>query len=96
MNDLRTLADSVRDKLKSAVIALGSVKDDKVSLLVAVTKDLSGRFPAGDLIKPLAAEIGGTGGGRAEMAQAGGKQTDRLDAALARAFTEVERKSGGA
>ena len=96
MNDLRALADIMRDKLKSGIVVLGSVKDNKASLLVAVTKDLSGRFPAGELIKPLAAEIGGTGGGRAEMAQAGGKQTDRLDAALARAFTEVERKSGGA
>ncbi len=95
MNDLRTLADTVRDRLKSGVIALGSVKDDKASLLVAVTKDLSARFPAGELIKPLAAEIGGTGGGRPEMAQAGGKQVDRLDAALARTVAEVERKAGG-
>ncbi len=95
MNDLRTLADSVRDKLKSGVIVLGSVKDGKASLLLAVTKDLSARFPAGELIKPLAAEIGGTGGGRAEMAQAGGKRTDRLDAALAQTFTEVERVGAG-
>jgi len=95
MNDLRALADSVRDKLKSGVIALGSVKDGKASLLLAVTKDLSARFPAGELIKPLAAEIGGTGGGRPEMAQAGGKQTDRLDAALARTVAEVERVGAG-
>ena len=95
VNDLRALADSVRDKLKSGVMALGSVKDDKASLLVAVTKDLAARFPAGELIKPLAAEIGGTGGGRAEMAQAGGKGTDRLDAALARVFAEVERVGAG-
>jgi alanyl-tRNA synthetase len=94
MNDLRTLADSVRDKLKSGVIALGSVKDDKASLLVAVTKDLAARFPAGELIKPLAAEIGGTGGGRAEMAQAGGKGIDRLDAALAKIASVVEGKAG--
>jgi alanyl-tRNA synthetase len=95
MNDLRTLADTVRDRLKSGVIALGSVKDDKASLLVAVTKDLSARFPAGELIKPLAAEIGGTGGGRPEMAQAGGKQTERLDEALAKIVTLVESKAGG-
>ena len=95
MNDLRALADTVRDKLKSGVIALGSVKDGKAALLLAVTKDLSARFPAGELIKPLAVEIGGTGGGRPEMAQAGGKQTDRLDEALARVATLVESKAGG-
>jgi alanyl-tRNA synthetase len=95
MNDLRKLADTVRDKLKSGIIALGSVKDGKASLLLAVTTDLSARFPAGELIKPLAAEIGGTGGGRAEMAQAGGKQTDRLDAALAKTATVVEEKARG-
>src|SRR5438445_1605757 len=94
MNDLRTLADSLRDKLKSAIIVLGSAKDSKASLLLSVTKDLSSRFPAGELIKPLAAEIGGTGGGRAEMAQAGSKDITRLDAALARIFTEVELKAG--
>src|SRR5437867_2731490 len=94
MNDLRGLADQVRDKLKSGIVALGTVKDDKASLLVAVTKDLAARFPAGSLLKSLAAEIGGTGGGRPEMAQAGGKQIDRLDAALAQAVTVVERKAG--
>src|SRR5437588_5439650 len=95
MNDLRSLADQVRDKLKSGIVALGTVKDDKASLLVAVTKDLAARRPGGELIKPLAAEIGGTGGGRPEMAQAGGKQIDRLDAALAQAATVVQRKAGG-
>jgi alanyl-tRNA synthetase len=95
MNDLRAQADIMRDKLNSAIIALGSVKDDKASLLVAVTKDLSGRFPANELIKPLAAIIGGTGGGRPEMAQAGGKLTQEMDRALAQAFSEVERKANG-
>jgi alanyl-tRNA synthetase len=95
MNDLRTLADQVRDKLKSGIVALGSVKDGKASLLLAVTKDLAARFPAGELIKPLAVEIGGTGGGRPEMAQAGGKQTDRLDEALAKIAALVESKAGG-
>ena len=95
MNDLRALADTVRERLKSGIVALGSVKDNKASLLVAVTKDLAARFPAGELIKALAAEIGGTGGGRPEMAQAGGKQIDRLDAALAQTVTAVERKAGG-
>ena len=91
MKDLRTLADSIRDRLKSGVIVLGSVKDDKPALLVATTPDLSARFPAGELIKPLAAEIGGTGGGRPEMAQAGGKNPARLEAALKKAFELVRQ-----
>ena len=95
MNDLRALADIVRDREKSCIVVLGSVKDDKASLLVAVTKDLSGRFPANELIKPLAAIIGGTGGGRPEMAQAGGKLTHEMGRALAQAFSEVERKAKG-
>jgi len=91
MKDLRTLADSIREKLKSGVIVLGSVQDDKASLLVATTPDLSARFPAGELIKPLAAEIGGTGGGRAELAQAGGKNPEGLASALEKVFELVEK-----
>ncbi|MGH7255965.1 MAG: alanine--tRNA ligase, partial [Nitrospirales bacterium] len=82
MSELRALADRVRDKLKSGVIALGSAKDGKVSLLIAVTKDLTGRLRAGDLIREVAAEVGGSGGGRPELAQAGGKQPERLSPAL--------------
>ncbi len=94
IKDLRTLADSLRNRLKSGVIVLGSVKDDKVSLLVATTPDLSARFPAGELIKPLAAEIGGTGGGRAEMAQAGGKNPERLGVALEKVFELIAQTAG--
>jgi alanyl-tRNA synthetase len=94
--ELRTLADRLRDKLGSGVIALGSAKDGKVSLLVVVTKDLLGRLKAGELIKEMAAEVGGTGGGRPEMAQAGGKDVERLDAALEKVFVLVERTVGKA
>ena len=90
-NGMRALADQLRDKMKSGVIALGAVMDEgKVSLLVVVTKDLIGRVKAGDLIKPMAAEVGGTGGGRPEMAQAGGKDASRLDAALEKVFSLVQ------
>jgi alanyl-tRNA synthetase len=89
--ELRTLADQIRDKLNSGVIALGGVKDDKVSLLVVVTKDLTGKLKAGELIKDMAAAVGGTGGGRPEMAQAGGKNPDGLDAALNKIFDLVGR-----
>jgi len=92
--ELRTLADQIRDKLKSGVVALGGVKDDKVSLLVVVTKDLTGTLKAGELIKEMAAAVGGTGGGRPEMAQAGGKNPEGLEAALEKIFTLVEQSVG--
>jgi alanyl-tRNA synthetase len=92
MNAMRALADQLRDKLKSGVVALGAATaDGKVSLLVVVTKDLTGRVKAGDLIKPMAAEVGGTGGGRPEMAQAGGKDALKLDASLEKVFGLVEQ-----
>jgi alanyl-tRNA synthetase len=91
VNGMRALADQLRDKLKSGVVALGAANDGKVSLLVVVTKDLIGRLKAGDLIKDMAAEVGGTGGGRPEMAQAGGKDPARLDGALEKVFGLVER-----
>lgn len=92
VNGMRALADQLRDQLKSGVIALGAASGDgKVSLLVVVTKDLIGRLKAGELIKAMAAEVGGTGGGRPEMAQAGGKDPAKLDAALEKVFGLVER-----
>ena len=90
--ELRTLADQIRDKLNSGVIALGGVKDDKVSLLVVVTKDLTGKLKAGELIKEMAAAVGGTGGGRPEMAQAGGKNPEGLGAALEKIFELVAKE----
>ncbi len=88
---MRTLADRLRDKLKSGVIALGAVTDgEKVFLLVVVTRDLTGKIRAGELIKSMALEVGGTGGGRPEMAQAGGKDPSRLNAALEKVFDLVE------
>jgi len=91
MNGMRALADQLRDKLKSGVVALGAVlAEDKVALLVVVTKDLTGKIKAGELIKVMAAEVGGTGGGRPEMAQAGGKDASKLDSALEKVFGLVE------
>jgi alanyl-tRNA synthetase len=88
---MRALADQLRDKLKSGVVALGAATDDgKVVLLVVVTKDLIGQLKAGELIKAMAAEVGGTGGGRPEMAQAGGKDPAKLGAALEKVFGLVE------
>jgi len=91
MNGMRALADQLRDKLKSGIVALGAAMEDgKVALLVVVTKDLTAKIKAGELIKVMAAEVGGTGGGRPEMAQAGGKDPSKLDVALEKVFGLVE------
>ncbi len=80
--DLRDFGDKLRDKLGSGILALGSVKDDKVSLIVMVSKDLTDRFHAGNIVKVIAPVLGGTGGGKPDLAQAGGKDAAKLDAAL--------------
>jgi len=80
--DLRNLADELRSKIKSGVVVLGSATDGKVTLLTAVTKDLVDRIPANSLIQKLAPIVGGKGGGKADLAQAGGKDPDKLDDAL--------------
>jgi alanyl-tRNA synthetase len=81
---LREMADRMRQKYGSAVVAIGSVVDDKVAILVAVTPDLTGRIKAGDIVKQIAPIVGGTGGGRPDFAQAGGRDASRLDEALER------------
>ncbi|CRK84244.1 alanine--tRNA ligase [Neobacillus massiliamazoniensis] len=83
MNNLRTMADDLKQKLGSAVILLGSAHEGKVNLIAAVTKDLIDKgYHAGKLVKEAAARCGGGGGGRPDMAQAGGKDPDKLDSAL--------------
>jgi alanyl-tRNA synthetase len=79
---LREAVDRAKDKLQSAVIVLGTVADGKVLLAAGVTKDNTDRIRAGDLIKPVAEQVGGKGGGRPDFAQAGGSNPDALDAAL--------------
>ncbi|WP_243372078.1 alanine--tRNA ligase [Geotalea sp. SG265] len=83
---LRDLSDSLKDRLQSGVIVLGCAAAGKANLLVAVTKDLTGRCKAGDIIKSLAPIIGGSGGGKPELAQAGGTKPENLDEALAAAY----------
>ena len=83
MNNLRAMADDLKQKLDSAIIVLGSVQGDKVNLIAGVTKDYMDRgFHAGKLVKEVAAICGGGGGGRPDMAQAGGKNPEKLDEAL--------------
>ena len=90
---LRAVVDSVRERLGSGVICLGSVKDGKVSLVSAVTKDLVPRFNAGKLIQEVARAVDGGGGGRPDLAQAGGKDPSKLDAALRLVHDWVARLS---
>jgi alanyl-tRNA synthetase len=79
---LRDLVDQLRNKLGSAAIVLGTVKDGKVSLIAGVTQDQTSRIKAGDLVNAVATQVGGKGGGRPDLAQAGGTDPTRLDAAL--------------
>jgi alanyl-tRNA synthetase len=80
---LRETMDKLRDKLKSAAIVLASVIDGKVTLIAGVTADLTGKVKAGELVNMVALQVGGKGGGRPDMAQAGGTQPENLPAALA-------------
>ena len=80
--ELRESADRIRDNLKSGVILLGAVKEDRAMLICMVTKDLVGRFNAGDIIRQLSAIVGGKGGGRPDMAQGGGNRPEDLKKAL--------------
>jgi alanyl-tRNA synthetase len=83
MNNLRNMADDLKQKIGSAIILLGSVNEGKVNLIAAVTKDLIDKgYHAGKLIKEVATRCGGGGGGRPDMAQAGGKDPEKLDSAL--------------
>ncbi|HLB90489.1 MAG TPA: DHHA1 domain-containing protein, partial [Terriglobales bacterium] len=91
---MRTLVDQLRDKLGSGVVVLGSATDGKVALIVGVTKDLTSRVQAGKIIGPVAQKVGGSGGGRPDMAEAGGKNPEALDSALAEVYTVVDSLLG--
>jgi alanyl-tRNA synthetase len=79
---LRQLVDTLRQKLGSGVVALGMPEDGKVALIAGVTKDLTAKVHAGKLIQALAKQVGGSGGGRPDLAEAGGKDTTALRSAL--------------
>ncbi len=86
---LREIADKMRQKHGSCIVVVGSNLGDKVALVVAVTPDLAGKHKAGDIIKAIAPIVGGSGGGRPDFAQAGGKDPSKLDAALAQVASLV-------
>ncbi len=87
---MRTLIDQLRDKVGSGVVVLGSATDGRVALIAGVTKDLTNRIQAGKLIGQVAPKVGGKGGGRPDMAEAGGDKPEALDAALGEVYKVVE------
>ena len=89
---LRETVDKLRDKLGSAVVVLGTVEGDKVTLIAGVTADQIGRVKAGELVGHVAGQVGGKGGGRPDMAQGGGTDPSKLDAALASVLAWVEAR----
>ena len=89
---LRETMDKLKDKLKSAAILLASVADGKVTLIAGVTADLTGKVKAGELVNMVAQQVGGKGGGRPDLAQAGGTQPENLPVALASVKSWVEGK----
>jgi alanyl-tRNA synthetase len=80
--DLRDIADKLKDKLGSAVVVLAAVNDEKIALVAGVSKNLTGKYQAGKILNHVAQQVGGKGGGRADMAQGGGTEVAHLSKAL--------------
>jgi alanyl-tRNA synthetase len=89
-NQLRELADQLKDKIGSGVVFLVSAGDTNVTMVASVTKDLTSKYHAGNIVKQIAPIVGGGGGGRPDFAQAGGKQPAKVDEAVDRAWQIVK------
>ncbi|HRD88658.1 MAG TPA: alanine--tRNA ligase [Accumulibacter sp.] len=92
VNTLRSTIDKLRDKLKSAAVVLASVSGERITLIAGVSADLTGKVRAGELVNMVAQQVGGKGGGRPDMAQAGGSEPAKLPAALASVRAWVEQR----
>ena len=90
--ELRESADKIKDKLGSGIILLGAKNEGKVMLICMVTKDLAGRFKAGEIIKHLSGIVGGKGGGRPDMAQGGGSRPEKMAEALEAVYDLIEQE----
>jgi alanyl-tRNA synthetase len=88
---MRQLVDTLRQKLGSGVVVLGAAENGKVALIAGVTKDLTSKLHAGKIIQEVARQVGGSGGGRPDLAEAGGKDTSALESALSGVYSLVER-----
>jgi alanyl-tRNA synthetase len=93
-SQLRTLVDHFRNKIGSGVVIVGSVSEGKVAVIVGVTKDLTAKLQAGKIVGQVAQKVGGSGGGRPDMAEAGGKNPEALDQALRESYATVEALLG--
>ncbi|MBM3395298.1 MAG: alanine--tRNA ligase, partial [Betaproteobacteria bacterium] len=91
---LRETLDQLKDKLKSAVVVLSAAADGKVALIAGVTSDLTAKVKAGELVNFVAQQVGGKGGGRPDMAQAGGTDVAKLPQALASVEAWVRERLG--
>lgn len=91
---IRDTADQFKNKLGSAVVLLAAIEDDKVSLVASVTQDITSKVKAGDLMRYVAEQLGGKGGGRPDMAQGGGTEISKLDDALASVIPWVKGQLG--
>jgi alanyl-tRNA synthetase len=87
---LRNLADEIRQKLGSGVVILGTPQDEKVALVAMVTADICKKIPAGQIIKLIAPIVGGSGGGKPELAEAGGKDASKLPEAIEKSYSLIE------
>jgi alanyl-tRNA synthetase len=92
---LREYAVKFLDRLQSGIVVLGSAAGEKAMLIALVSKDLTKRFPAGEIIKELAPTVGGSGGGKPDLAQAGGPEKGKIGAAVQQAYEVVEQKAKG-
>ena len=92
---MRAFADELKDRIGSGVIILGAPQENKVALVVMVTRDLAPRLPAGKIIREIAPIVGGSGGGKPELAEAGGKDCSRLADAIERSYAIVEKLLAG-
>ncbi|MEF8756140.1 MAG: alanine--tRNA ligase [Accumulibacter sp.] len=92
VNTLRSTIDKLRDRLKSAAVVLASTSGERITLIAGVSADLTGKVRAGELVNMVAQQVGGKGGGRADMAQAGGSEPEKLPAALASVRAWVEQR----
>jgi alanyl-tRNA synthetase len=88
---MRQLVDSLRQKLGTGVVVLGTADDGKVALLAGITKDLTSKLHAGKVIQEIAQKVGGSGGGRPDLAEAGGKDTFALKSALDQVYPLIDR-----
>jgi len=91
---LRDFADKMRERLSSGIVVLGAKNEGKAIIVVMVTKDLIAKFPAGEVIKQIVSIVGGRGGGRPDMAQAGGKRTEKLEEALTKTYEIIAGMKG--